>query len=149
MRLTLITAVTWATSVPPDRSCDQLKPPNPLRPGRAIGTRQMARVEENPFRSGERHAQHNPRRPPTSLPDSGADGLRVDRSILSTEPSRRRVKPKREEALLGLRLNVGTARVADRKCCAVDQVTVGMKLEHQGVAAGAGTEPMPDEGLLR
>src|SRR5437762_13981981 len=90
-------------SVPSDGSCDQLKPPNPLRPSRAIGTRRMTRVQQHAFRSGERHAQHPRHLPPIRLPDITGDRLALKRAILSTEPMGWRGEVARPHALLGLR----------------------------------------------
>src|SRR6266702_8303257 len=88
-------ALVRSRSVPPDGSRHQLKPPNPLRPSRAIGTRRMTRVQQHAFRSGERHAQHNRRLPPTRLPDIAGDRLGLKRSILTPEPMGCRVEVER------------------------------------------------------
>jgi hypothetical protein len=132
-------------SAPPDGSCDQHKPPNPLRPSRAIGTRRMTRVQEHAFRGGERHAQHHRRLPPTRLPDIAGDRLGVQRSVLTTEPMWCRVEVERQYALLGLRTDVAGTHLADGERRAVDHFAIGMKLENQGVSTGTAAEPMPDD----
>jgi hypothetical protein len=135
--------VAGVRSVPPDGSCDQLKPPNPLRPSRAIGTRRMTRVQQHAVRSGERHAQHHCRLPSTRLPDIAGDRLGLKRSILTTEPMGRRVEVERQYALLGLRTDVGATHLADGERRAVDHFAIGMKLENQRVSPRTATEPMP------
>jgi len=132
-------------SVPSDGSCDQLKPPNPLRPSRAIETRRMTRVQQHAFRSGERHAQHHRRLPPIRLPDIAGDRLGLKRSILSTEPMGCRVEVERQHALLGLRTDVGATHLADGERRAVGDFAIDMKLERQRVSTHTATEPMPDD----
>jgi len=66
----------------------------------------MTRVEENAFRGGERHTQHDRRPPLTGLPDTAYDGLGFGRLILRTEPTRCRIESEGEKALLWLWLDV-------------------------------------------
>src|SRR5947199_6779147 len=134
---------------PPDRLRNQLEPPDPFRPSRAVGTRRMTRIKEDAFRCGERHSQYHPRPPLTGLPDIGCDRLWLRRSILSTEPMWCRVEVEREKALLRLWPDVGPAHVTDGECRAVDEFAVEMELEDQRVTTRTATEPMPDELLSR
>src|SRR5256885_10561752 len=127
-------------SVPSDGSGDQLKPPNPLRPSRAIGTRRMTRVQQHAFRSGERHAQHHHRLPPICLPDTAGDRLGLNRSILSTEPMGCRVEGEREHSLLGLRTDVGATHLADGERRAVSDLAIHMTLERPRGSTRTGTE---------
>ena len=132
-------------SVPADGSCDQLKPPNPLRPSRAIGTGRMTRVQQHAFCGGKRHAQHHCRLPPTRLPDIAGDRLGLKRSILTTEAMGRRVEVERQYALLGLRTDVGATHLAEGERRAVDHCAIDMKLENQRISPRTAAEPMPDD----
>src|SRR5947207_12286756 len=101
------------SSPPPDGPRDQLEPPDPLRPRRAIGTRRMTRVQQDAFRGGERDTQHHRRPPPIGLPDIAGDRLRLRRAILSTEQMCCGVEVTRQPALWFLRADVSGADVAD------------------------------------
>src|SRR5438270_10846405 len=73
------------SSPPPDGPRDQLEPPDPLRPRRAIGTRRMTRVQKDAFRGGVRDTQHQ-RRPPTfGIPELAGEGLTLGRAVQRTD----------------------------------------------------------------
>ena len=104
----------------------------------------MTGVQQHAVGSGERHAQHHGRLPPTGLPDVAGDRLGLKRPVLTPEPMGCRIEVERQHALLGFRTDVGATHLADGERRAVDHRAIDTKLENQGVSARTATEPMPD-----
>jgi hypothetical protein len=106
-------------------------------------------IEQNLLLGGERDAQPYRISFATSLPDVARDGLHSPRSVLGAKTPGLGVKSEPEHSLLRLRLDRGAASLANGERRAVEWPAVEMDFQDQGVAAGASTEPVPDDFVGR